>query len=60
MNRSSTVCCATLMMLEGLSAEKALERVREHHPWARPDSHHWLALRWLEKSIQENKNGSET
>jgi protein-tyrosine phosphatase len=49
MNRSSTICCAVLMLLEGLSAEKALERVREHHPWARPDSNHWLALRWLEK-----------
>jgi hypothetical protein len=50
MNRSSTICCAVLMMLEGLSAETALARVREHHPWARPDSHHWLALRWLAKS----------
>ncbi len=48
MNRSATICCATVMLLEGLSAEAALQRVREHHPWARPDSHHWLALRWLE------------
>jgi protein-tyrosine phosphatase len=47
MNRSSTICCAILMMLEELTAEQALARVREHHPWARPDSHHWLALRWL-------------
>jgi Dual specificity phosphatase, catalytic domain len=47
MNRSSTICCAALILLEGLTAEEALERVREHHPWARPDSHHWLALRWL-------------
>jgi hypothetical protein len=47
MNRSATICCATLMLLEGLSAEDALQRVREHHPWARPDSHHWLQLRWL-------------
>ena len=47
MNRSTTICCAVLILLEGLSAETALERVREHHPWARPDSHHWLALRWL-------------
>jgi Predicted protein-tyrosine phosphatase len=47
MNRSTTICCAALIMLEGLSAEAALERVREHHPWARPDSHHWLMLRWL-------------
>jgi dual specificity protein phosphatase-like protein len=47
MNRSTTICCAVLILLEGLSAEAALNRVREHHPWARPDSHHWLALRWL-------------
>jgi hypothetical protein len=47
MNRSSTLCCAALILLEGLTAEQALERVREHHPWARPDSGHWLKLRWL-------------
>jgi len=52
MNRSSTVCCAVLILLEGLSAEEALERVRQHHPWARPDSHHWLALRWLAKETR--------
>jgi len=46
-NRSSTICCAVLILLEGLSAEVALDRVREHHPWARPDTHHWLALRTL-------------
>ena len=50
MNRSSTICCAVLIMLESLSAELALERVREHHPWARPDSNHWLTLRWLAKT----------
>jgi len=49
MNRSSTICCAVLLLLEGLSAEDALQRVREHHPWARPDSQHWLKLRWLAK-----------
>ena len=47
MNRSVTVCCAALILLEGLSAEAALARVREHHRWARPDTRHWLALRWL-------------
>jgi hypothetical protein len=47
LNRSTTTCCAVLMQLEHLSAEDALNRVREHHPWARPDSHHWLRLRWL-------------
>jgi hypothetical protein len=47
MNRSTTICSAVLILLEGLSADDALARVREYHPWARPDSHHWLALRWL-------------
>jgi hypothetical protein len=47
MNRSATVCCAVVMQLEGLSAEQALLRVREHHPWSRPDANHWLKLRWL-------------
>jgi hypothetical protein len=47
MNRSATICCAALILLEGLPAEEALERVRQHHPWARPDGHHWLKLRWL-------------
>ncbi len=46
-NRSVTVCCAVLMQLENLSAEEALARVREYHPWARPDSYHWLRLRWM-------------
>ena len=53
MNRSTTICCAVLMLLEGLTAEDALNRVHEHHPWAKPDSHHWLALRWLEKKRKE-------
>ena len=48
-NRSVTVCCAVLILLEGLTAEQALERVREQHPWARPDPHHWLVLRWIAK-----------
>lgn len=50
MNRSATICCAVLMILEGVSANTALERVREHHPWARPDAHHWLALKWLART----------
>jgi hypothetical protein len=47
LNRSSTVCCAALILLEGLSAEAALARVREQHRWAGPDSAHWIKLRWL-------------
>lgn len=46
-NRSVSICCATLIQLEGLTAEAALQRVRERHPWARPDQKHWLNLRWL-------------
>ncbi len=45
MNRSAAVACAAVMMLEGLSAEEALERVRAHHPWSRPDPAHWIRLR---------------
>lgn len=46
-NRSSTICCGALMLLEGISAEQALDRVREHHPTAWPDPYHWFALRWI-------------
>lgn len=55
MNRSSTICCAVLILLEGLTAEQALERVREHHPWARPDSGHWLKLRWLAEMTSSHR-----
>ncbi len=48
-NRSASVCCAALILLEGLSAEQALARVRERHPEAWPDPYHWLLLRWLAK-----------
>jgi len=57
MNRSTTVCCAVLMLLEGLSAGEALNRVREQHPWAKPDSYHWLTLRWLEKKQRDANVG---
>jgi hypothetical protein len=46
-NRSSTVCCAALMLLEGLSPDDALARIREHHPIAWPDPYYWFVLRWL-------------
>jgi len=46
-NRSVTICCAVLILLEGLTAEAALTRIREHRPWARPDGHHWLKLKGL-------------
>jgi hypothetical protein len=38
------------MLLEGLSAEQALARVRERHPEAHPDPYHWFALRHLRES----------
>ncbi len=57
LNRSVTICCAVLILLEGLSAEAALERVREHHPWSRPDAYHWLALRWLAQTGQAYQSG---
>ncbi len=44
-NRSVTVCVAVLMLLEGLTPEAALARVREHHAWAKPDPVHWLTLK---------------
>lgn len=47
MNRSATICCAALILVEGLTFEQALARVRERHPWARPDSHHTLMLRYI-------------
>ncbi len=50
-NRSVTVCCAVLILLEGLTAEAALARVYQHHPWAHPDSRHWLTLRWMAQSL---------
>jgi hypothetical protein len=50
-NRSTTVCCAALMLLEGLSADEALARVRQHHPLAWPDPYHWFALRWLQQQL---------
>jgi Dual specificity phosphatase, catalytic domain len=51
-NRSSTVCCATLMFLEGISPEEALTRVRLHHPLAWPDPYHWFILRWLSQALE--------
>lgn len=50
MNRSTTVCCAALMMLEGISAEEALARVRERHPLAWPDPYHWFVLQWISRT----------
>lgn len=50
-NRSATVCCAALMLLEGLSATEALARVRENHPSCRPDPYHWFLLEHLHDAV---------
>lgn len=54
LNRSVSICCAVLILLENISAEVALERVRQRHPWARPDSQHWITLRWLAHKQQNH------
>ena len=59
MNRSATICCGVLITLEGLTAEDALERVRRHHPWARPDPFHWLNLRWLAYTMERSSSAKE-
>ncbi|MEM7332931.1 MAG: dual specificity protein phosphatase, partial [Chloroflexota bacterium] len=46
-NRSVTICCAILMILEKIPPTTALQRIRRNHPWARPDGTHWLALKYL-------------
>jgi hypothetical protein len=54
-NRSSSVCCAALMLLEGLHPEEALARVRERHPEAHPDPYHWFALRHLPALVKSGR-----
>jgi predicted protein tyrosine phosphatase len=46
-NRSASVCCAALVLLEGIAPEEALARVRTHHIEAAPDPYHWFALQRL-------------
>jgi hypothetical protein len=46
-NRSASVCCAALLLLEGIAPEEALARVRAHHVEAAPDPYHWFALQRL-------------
>ncbi|MGE5333742.1 MAG: dual specificity protein phosphatase family protein [Nitrososphaerota archaeon] len=58
-NRSATVCCAALMMLEGLSAHEALARVRENHPSCRPDPYHWFLLEHLHAAIAAEELAAE-
>jgi dual specificity protein phosphatase-like protein len=51
-NRSASVCCAALMLLEGLAPEDALARVREHHAEASPDPYHWFVLGRLAAALR--------
>jgi predicted protein tyrosine phosphatase len=58
-NRSSTVCCAALMLLEGLSAEEALARARENHPSCRPDPYNWFLLEHLHEAVAAEELANE-
>ena len=59
-NRSSTVCCATLMFLESIGPEEALARVRQFHPLAWPDPYHWFVLRWMAEALDLSPRGVES
>lgn len=58
-NRSASVCCAALMLLEGLSAAEALARVRENHPSCRPDPYHWFLLERLHQAVAAEELAAE-
>lgn len=58
-NRSSTVCCAALMLLEGISASEALARVRENHPGCWPDPYHWFLLERLHEALAAEELAAE-
>ena len=58
-NRSSTVCCAALMLLEGISADEALARARQNHPSCRPDPYNWFLLQHLHQAVAAEKLAGE-
>lgn len=58
-NRSSTVCCAALMLLEDISADEALARVRENHPSCRPDPYYWFLLQHLREAVAAEELAGE-
>jgi Dual specificity phosphatase, catalytic domain len=58
-NRSATICCAALMLLEGISAADALARVRENHPSCRPDPYYWFLLEHLHEAVAAEKLARE-
>ncbi|HEY7778654.1 MAG TPA: dual specificity protein phosphatase [Ktedonobacterales bacterium] len=54
-NRAPTLCAATLMVTEGLTARQALARVRRRRWMALPDPWHWRALRSIEGSARASR-----
>jgi Dual specificity phosphatase, catalytic domain len=58
-NRSATVCCAALMLLEGISASEALARVRENHPSCRPDPYYWFLLEHFHEAVAAEELANE-
>lgn len=52
-NRSATLTCATLMVVEGLGATEALARIYRFHRPAHPEDSHWLALRQMEIALAD-------
>lgn len=59
-NRSATVCCAALILLEGIAADEALARVRQRHPIAGPDPYHWFVLRRLAEARRASPMAAPT
>jgi hypothetical protein len=58
-NRSATVCCAALMLLEGITAHEALARAREHHPGCWPDPYHWFLLERMHDALAAEELANE-
>lgn len=58
-NRSPTLTCATLMVLEGLDARAALARVMRFHLPAHPEDRHWLVLRQLEIALADHAQSDQ-
>ena len=56
-NRSTTLVCATLMRVEGITARDALMRVYRFHPRAHPEDRHWLVLRQIDIVFSDEARG---
>ena len=55
-NRSTTLTCAVLLHIEGISADAALRRVQRFHPPTHPEDRHWQALRQLAIALRAEKD----